>query len=66
MTEYIGYFSTGASVAVVIEADSLEEAEEKFEEFDDLPTLCASCSGWGQKPGITLGDWEPDGSVEVR
>lgn len=61
--KFTAYFTTDASVAVSIEADSVDDAQEKADEFDDFPSLCAQCSGWGQRLGIDLGDWEQDGDV---
>jgi excinuclease UvrABC ATPase subunit len=66
MSEYLAYFTTTASVAVRIDADSPEEAQEKADDFNDFPGLCAHCSGWGQRLGIELSDvWEQDGEVEA-
>ena len=65
MTKYRVYLQTMASTSVVVEADTKEEAYEKSGEMD-MPTICAQCSGWGQKYSLDLGDaWEvPEGDVE--
>lgn len=63
--KFTAYFTTGASIAVSIEADTAEEAQDKADDFDDFPSLCAQCSGWGRDVGIDLGDWEQDGEVQA-
>jgi len=58
------YFSTTASTAIEIEADSAEEAQEKADEIQDFPSICAQCSGWGSDHNLDLSDvWEQDGEV---
>ncbi|WP_107768493.1 hypothetical protein [Nocardioides terrigena] len=67
MPEFIAYYTTAASVAVTLEADTADEAQEKADEFNDFPGLCAQCSGWGQRLGVELSDvWEQDGEVALR
>jgi hypothetical protein len=56
MPEYVVYFRTVASTAVRVEADDEDEAVEAA--FEELPHLCAQCSGWGQRAGVELGDWQ--------
>lgn len=47
-----------ASTSIEVEADSPEAAIE--EAYGQEPSLCASCSGHGNPPGIDLSyDWEP-------
>ena len=63
MARYAVPFETMASTIVYVEAESAEEA---LELADDLPYICAQCSGWGShedNTGIELGEWEPS-SVE--
>ena len=56
MAEYVVYFRTVASTAIRVEADSEEDAIERA--YEHVPNLCAHCSGWGQKAGVELGEWE--------
>lgn len=52
------YLSTGAHTVVTVMATDAEQAAE-FAYQDDLPTICAQCSGWGRDVNLELGDdWE--------
>lgn len=54
-----------ASAEIEVEADSLDEAIEAAYQ-EGVPSICAQCSGWGQKTGIDLsGDWEADEKAYV-
>lgn len=60
--KYRAYYTTVASSYVEFEA---EEGDDLLAAADDaaneqgLPNVCARCSGWGQKQGIELAEWEP-------
>ena len=65
--KYRVHFHTGASASITVEVpddfdgDEYDAREHAIEiAYADLPTLCAHCSGWGQKAGIELGEWEVD------
>lgn len=64
MAKYRVYLETGASVAVTVEVDDdLDEAEAHAaaieKAFDEAPrSVCAQCSGWGQKWSLDLGEWD--------
>ncbi|RNL64394.1 hypothetical protein EFK50_07675 [Nocardioides marmoriginsengisoli] len=61
MSKYVIYLTTEASIAIEVEADSLEEAQDAA--FDELPSgVCAQCSGWGSAWSLDLGDFEVDES----
>lgn len=60
---YRVYYTTTASTAIEVEADSPEDARVVADEEFDSPTICAQCSGWGSDGWIELGDdWEQDDS----
>ena len=59
MTEYRVSFHAGASTTITVEADDEEAALDKA--YDALPnSICAQCSGWGQKWSRDIGEWEVD------
>jgi hypothetical protein len=64
MTKYRVNYLTVASTGVYVEADSEEEAIE-LADAEGQPGLCAQCAGWG-RPGVELGDWEPDSEYPVE
>lgn len=67
MATYSIAFTTGASSVVAVEADSLEEAEEKA--WEQLPMgLCNHCSsGTATVSGVEIsGDWDTDTSHFFR
>lgn len=57
MAKYRVNFETVASTYVEVEAANEEDALEKAYERGQS-SICAQCSGWGQDPGIELGEWE--------
>jgi hypothetical protein len=63
MPKYDVYFTTQASGVVTVEADDEEEAREKAWD-EELPTLSAKGSGWGEPWSLELGEWEQDESVD--
>lgn len=58
MAEYTIYLTAGASTAITVEANDLEDAIERA--FERTPHICGNCAGWGIEAGIDLGDWELD------
>ncbi len=76
MAKYRVWFKTGAAAYVDVDLTDVEidpevrEDEEALREaiieiaYDDLPDLCAHCSGmgYGSTGGIDLGDFEYDDS----
>lgn len=62
MAKYDLYFTTTASTQITIEADSLDEAVDLAYEDPGMPTICAQCSGWGDRQNLDLGEWEFDES----
>lgn len=63
MATYRVFLTTGASTVIEVEADSEEGAETAA--WDELPYVCAQCSGWGRRAGIEVGDWETDSIEKV-
>lgn len=61
MARYRVILETGASSVIEVEADDEESAE--MLAHDEAPFVCAQCSGWGQRAGIEIGDWET-GDIE--
>lgn len=58
MPKYRVYLETVASTTVEIEADDKDAAYEAALS-EDMPTLCAHCSGMGQGRGMDMaGDWD--------
>lgn len=58
MTEYRVYLKTWTDVAMTVEADDPDEAIDKA--MEDMPrSICAQCSGWGQKWSRDEGEYEP-------
>lgn len=63
MPTYRVAMSTTASLSIEVEADNETEAEEKA--YEEGPRgVCAQCSGWGEKWGLDLGDFEIDADSE--
>lgn len=58
MTKYRVIMTTGASTVIDVEAESEDEAENAA--FNEVPYICAQCSGFGREAGIELGDWETE------
>jgi len=61
--KYRIYMETTASTAITVEvADDLDDDEARDAAIDaayeNLPDLCARCSGWGQAAGIELSEWD--------
>lgn len=66
MPKYTVYLETRASTAIDVEADGKEEAYE-LALAAGMPTICAQCSGWGQKHNLELGDeWELPQATEGK
>lgn len=63
MPKYRAYYTATASAYVEFETDDdadLYAAADDAVAESGLPSLCASCSGWGKRDsGIEIGDWEP-------
>jgi hypothetical protein len=58
VSTYTIYLTTMASTAVQVEADDLESAIDAA--YEETPSICAQCAGWGQERNLELGDeWEP-------
>lgn len=55
-------YLTTASTIVEVEAENETEARQLADEDFYGPQPCAQCSGWGEKQGIELGEWEQDES----
>lgn len=62
MPKYRVYYTTVASISVVVEADDAFSAREAADERFPDPSICAQCSGWGQDYSLDLGEWEQDES----
>lgn len=63
MSRYALIYTQTVSATVWIEADSIEDAEEKCdtdEAWEALPRdVCAQCGGWGRDYSLELdGTWE--------
>ena len=58
MPKYRVYLQTVASTTIEVEADSKDAAIESALD-QDMPTICAQCSGWGSDQSLELGDvWD--------
>lgn len=66
MAKYRVYLEAGASLTVNVEVDdSLDEGEAREAAIDKAfaargrgGTICANCSGWGEKWSLDLGEWD--------
>lgn len=67
MGKYYVFFKGYASAYVKVDLDreacpdlSEEEFQEKLVELaeENLPYVCAHCSGWGSKSGFEIDQWE--------
>ena len=60
MSKYRVTLTTPAFAYITVEADDREAAIEAA--YDNLPYLCAQCSGWGHEDvSMELGEgWEPE------
>ena len=57
MPKYSVDFETSVSVTITVEADDEDAAIDKA--YDEIPSsVCAQCSGWGQKWSLDLGEFE--------
>lgn len=56
MPKYRVVLETTASAYAEVEADDREAAIEAA--FEDLPSLCAQCGGWGQDWSLGLGEFD--------
>lgn len=57
MPMYRVYLQANADLTIKVEADDPEDAIEKA--FEESPSgVCAGCSGWGQKWGLDIGEFE--------
>lgn len=64
MPKYRVYLQTVASTVIEVEAEDKNEAYELAVD-QDMPTICAQCSGWGGRQNLELGDvWEGDDDIE--
>lgn len=65
MPKYRVYLIASAETYREVEAEDETEAEDKaFSE--EMPTLCAHCSGWGSGPWMELSDsWEVNAVEEI-
>jgi hypothetical protein len=64
MTKYRVYLQTVASTVIEVEAEDKNEAYEIAAD-QDMPRICAQCSGWGSDQNLELGDvWEGDDDIE--
>lgn len=53
-----GMAGDGVTVKTVTVAQLRDLIEDRA--YEDTPSICAQCSGWGQQYSMDLGDWEPD------
>lgn len=64
MSTYRVVLVTAASTYITVEAASAEEAESLA--YEQVPYVCAQCSGWGQRAGVELGgNWETEEVEQV-
>mgnify|MGYP000184366729 CR=1 FL=1 len=57
MPTYSVNFETTASVTITVEAEDEDAAVDLA--YDEIPSsVCAQCSGWGQKWSLDLGEFE--------
>lgn len=57
MATYTVYLKTFAETAVKVEADDPDEAIDKA--YNETPTICAQCSGWGHGYSLEIGEvWD--------
>lgn len=64
MTKYRVYLQTVASTVIEVEAEDKDDAYEKAI-VQDMPRLCAHCSGWGKSWNMDLSDvWEGDDDID--
>lgn len=66
MPKYTVYLQTAASTSVHVEAENADAALDAAYE-EEMPRICAQCSGWGGGPQLDLGDeWDVlDPSLDV-
>lgn len=66
MPKYAVHLKTGAWTTVYVDAEDAEQAAELVWE-QDLPWVCAQCSGWGAHghTGLEIGDWDLDNDDEI-
>lgn len=63
MPKYRVFLAAVANGSVEVEASDEEEAVELvFQE--ELPWICAQCSGWGRSYSMDLGEWELEGDFQ--
>ena len=75
MKTYRVRLHAGAYTAITVTVPEDADGEELTKEaaidaaYNQTPSLCAQCSGWGQAAGVELGEWElddePDAVEEV-
>lgn len=64
MPKFTVYLKTNAETSVTVEAEDKDEAEEKALN-QDMPYICAQCSGWGQKRWLSIGDvWDVADTIQ--
>lgn len=57
LKKYRVNLETTASMTIEVEAEDEDHAIDKA--YDEIPgSVCARCSGWEQKWGLDLGEWE--------
>ncbi len=62
MAKYRIPMTTYASTSIEVETDETDPGKivEAAYEQADYPSICAQCSGWGQKLELEIGDeWKP-------
>lgn len=58
MAKYRVYLQTVASTVVEVEAENKDAAYEAALS-EDMPRICAQCSGWGGRQNLEIGDdWD--------
>ena len=56
MTKYQVNLEATVGFCITVEADSPDDAVEAA--FEQTPSLCAQCSGWGRNYELDLSEWD--------
>lgn len=59
MPKYAVDLMSTLTTTITVEADSEDDAIEKAFDSEAMPgSICAQCTGWGQKFSIDQGEWD--------
>ena len=60
MAKYVVLLVGHANATVTVETDETDPERILEEAWENTPSICAQCGGWGQIFSLELGDeWEP-------